>query len=82
MLGQLVEIEFKIAGEFFGVEDEFSIGTRGDCNIGGEGDGSGHDESVVVIGVFANQVDAAGRAENSGLIAEALLEVLPQLRVH
>ncbi len=75
---QVVEIEFKIAGELFRVNDEFSVVAHGDCNIGREGNGGGHDESVVVVGVFANQVDAAGGAEDSGVIAESLLEVLPE----
>ena len=67
----MVEIEFKIAGELFRVNDEFSVVAHGDCNIGREGNGRGHDESVVVVGVFANQVDAAGGAEDSGVIAES-----------
>ena len=45
-------------------------GRGGDCYIGREANGGGHDEAVVVVGVFADQVDAAGRAEDSRLIAE------------
>ena len=76
LLGQVVKVELEIAGEFFRVDRSAFDRARGDCDIGGESDGGGHDETVVVVGVFADQVDAAGRTEDSGTIAEALLETM------
>ena len=72
--GKVVEIKFKVAGEFFRVDHELAIGSRGDRDIGRESDSGGHDEAVVVVGVFADQVDASGRAEDAGALAEELFE--------
>ena len=49
---------------------QFTIRASGDCYIGGETDGGGHDEAVIVIGVFADQIDASGSTEDSGATAE------------
>jgi hypothetical protein len=68
--GQVVKIKLEIAGEFFGVDDELTIWTRGDRYIGREPDSCRHDEAVVVIGVFADQVHASGCAKNPRTIAE------------
>jgi len=57
--GQGVGGEGALLGEVFGVEDDLAVGARGDGCERGEVDGCGHDESLGVVGVFADEVDAA-----------------------
>ena len=49
--------------EVDGVGEDAAVGARGDGDEGGEVDGGGHDEAVAVVGVLADEVDAAGRGE-------------------
>ena len=52
--------------EVDGVGDEAAVGAGGDGDEGGEVDGGGHDEAVAVVGVLADEVDAAGCGEELG----------------
>ena len=76
LLGQVVKIELEITGEFFRVDYKLPIRPRRNGHIRGEANGGRHDEAVVVIGVFSDQVDASGRAEDSRRNAEKFFEVL------
>ncbi len=49
--------------EVDGVGEEAAVGAGGDGDEGGEVDGGGHDEAAGVVGVLADEVDAAGGAE-------------------
>src|SRR5271165_262427 len=74
-----VEIEFEVAGEFFGVDGQLSIPPWGDGHIGREADRGGHDEPVAVVGMLTNQVDSAGRTIDSRATAVNFLKVVSQL---
>ena len=51
------------------------VTARGDGDLGGEADGAGQHETVVVVGVFADQVDAArGTDDVADLAAQVLLQ--------
>ncbi len=71
-------------GEFNGfvgeerVHSDFRIGARGAEDEGGLVDGHGADEAVVVVGVFADEVDAPGSANGEGgfLVGEEVGEFL------
>src|SRR6266567_4982057 len=76
LLGEMVEIEFKIAGKLFGMDHDLPVWPWGDRHIGRETDRRRHDEAVVVVGVFADKVDASGGAEDPGSIVEGSLEAL------
>src|SRR5258708_12664450 len=74
---QMVEIEFKLAGKFFGADHQFLVWAAGsDRDVSGETDGRRHYEAIVVVGVFADQVDASGSAEYPRVIPEELLKSL------
>src|SRR5271169_3908887 len=64
LFGQMIEIEFEIAGKFFGVDHQLAILPRSNRHIWRESNGRGHDEAVVVVGMFADQVDTARRMED------------------
>ena len=52
-----------------------NAGNGGGGGAGGEIDGAGQDEAVVVVGVFADEVDATGRGiYRAGSAIEVLLE--------
>ena len=57
----------------------FRSGRAGDCDVCREADGCRHDEAVVVVGVFADQIDAARRAEDSWLTSKSVLKVLGEI---
>jgi hypothetical protein len=78
LLGEVVEIEFKLAGKFFGVNHELPVWPWGDRDIGREADGRWHYEAIVVVGVLADQVDAPGCAKDPGVIAEEFLKTLSE----
>src|SRR5579859_7058 len=52
-----IEIKRNLVAELFGINDEFAIVPRRDGHPTIESNGGGHDEPVVVIGVFADQID-------------------------
>jgi len=52
------------------MEDELTIGTRAGGGEAGEIDRRRHNESVVVVGVLANKIDAARGAEKFRRTAE------------
>ena len=61
--------------EVDGVGEEAAVGARGDGDEGGEVDGGGHDEAAGVVGVLADEVDAAGGAEEArGCGVEGVVE--------
>src|ERR1700686_5881083 len=76
LFGQVVEIKLEVDGKFFRAHYELAIRPLGDCHICRKTDGGGHYETVVVVGVFADQVDATGSAEHPGMITEEFLKVL------
>ncbi len=53
--------------EVDGVGEEAAVGARGDGDEGGEVDGGRHDEAAGVVGVLADEVDAAGCGVDGGL---------------
>ncbi len=65
--GQGGSVKGLFFAEVLGVEDDLAVGARRDGGQGGEVDGHGHDKALGVIGVFADQVDAAGRDKDRGL---------------
>jgi hypothetical protein len=60
------------------VNNKFAVWSRGDRHIGRESQGGRHDEAVVVVGVFANEVYTAWCAEYPGPLIESLLELLAE----
>lgn len=60
--------------EIFGVDGEFLIVARRNCHPAIEIDGCGQDEATVVIGVFADEIGAAGRAKDKRLCLKAVAE--------
>jgi hypothetical protein len=58
------------------MNDKLIVFARRCRNPAGELYGCRHDEAVVVVGMFAYQVDASGRTEDSRAIAESPFEVL------
>jgi hypothetical protein len=52
------------------VNHKFPIGTLRDGDIGREAYGCGHHKTIVIVGVFANEIDAARRAEDPWALAE------------
>ena len=69
--GQGCRLEAPLFAEIFGVEDDLAVGARRDGGQGGEVDGRGHDETFGVIGMLADQIDAAGRRQDGWLGVEA-----------
>ena len=74
LLGKVGEIELEITGKFFGVDEQFSVRPRCNRHVGGEPDGGGHDKAIIVVGVLADQIDAARGAEDLGRVPEEFLE--------
>ena len=62
-----------LVAEVNGVREEAAVGAGGDGDEGGEVDGGGHDEAAGVVGVLADEVDAAGCAVEGGRGVEGLL---------
>src|SRR5689334_6949454 len=62
---RLVEIKLDLVVEAIRFDLQLAIVARPDRGEDGEVDGRRHDEAVVVIGVFADQIDAPGRAKLS-----------------
>jgi hypothetical protein len=58
--------------EVNGVGEDAAVGAVGDGDDGGEVDGRGHDEAVRVVGVLADEVDAARGQKYRGVGAEPL----------
>ena len=63
---QLVDGAVNALVEVDGVGEEAAVGARRDGDEGGEVDGGGHDEAAGVVGVLADEVDAAGCAVEGG----------------
>jgi hypothetical protein len=74
--GQVIQIELKLFGKLFRSNYQFAIRARRNGHTGGETDGTGHYEAVVVIGVFAQQIDSARGAEDSRRRPKCLLKML------
>jgi hypothetical protein len=55
---RVVEIEFDVVVEMRGSNVQFAIFARGYCGVGRDVDGRGHDETRVVVGVLADEIDA------------------------
>src|SRR5258707_1166935 len=64
LLGQVVKIKFKITREFLGVDDELAVRPRGNSYVNRKTDCRRHNEAVVIVGVFTNQVDASRSTED------------------
>src|SRR4029077_2308095 len=75
LFGQMIEIKLEVAGKFAGLDHQLAIPTRGDRHVGQEANGGGHNVAVVIVGVFADQVNASGSAEDPGLSSEGFFEV-------
>ena len=71
-----VEIEFAGLVHEQGIDADRAIVARSGGDEGGEIERRRHDESVVVVGVLADQVDPAGRAAHPGHSPEAHAELL------
>src|SRR5271155_1604727 len=57
----MVEIELNLIGVVFGTNNEFPVGARRNRDTGAKPDGCRHDETIVVVRVFADQVDSSRR---------------------
>ena len=79
LLRKPVEVELEITRKFLRVNYQLPIWPRSNCYIRREGNCGRHDKAIVIVGVFANQIDASGRAENSRAMAEKFFEVLGEL---
>ena len=77
-----VKIGFGGIGNVFRIDDELSILTRSDGDPAGEVNRHRHYESLVVVGMLADQVDAAGRAIDAGNTAEAFAKGSLQVALH
>jgi hypothetical protein len=73
---QTIDIELEISGELVGLDQQLAVRPRGNRDQAGKLNCGGHDETFVVIGMLADQIHAAGRAENPGHIPEAPLKLL------
>src|SRR5687768_18478774 len=62
---RLVQIKLDLLVEVFRSNSELSIFARPNTCEHGEIDRGGHDKAVVVVGVFADQVDTSGRAKST-----------------
>src|SRR5262245_2416013 len=56
------KIELDAFGEILGIDRELAVIARRQGDPGRKADRGGHDESVIVVGVLADQVDASGGA--------------------
>jgi hypothetical protein len=74
----MVYLKGKLSGKVFGTNHQPAIGTRSRSHERGKTDGSRHYETVVIVGMLADQVDPAGCAKYCGLGAENFREFLRQ----
>jgi hypothetical protein len=76
----VVEIKFNLLGIIYGINHELPIRAWPKCKFCIETDGGWHDESIVVIGVLADQIDASRSLVNtwrcSKTLDESLCEVM------
>src|SRR5262245_50821686 len=63
------QIELDAFGEILGIDRELAVVARRQGDPGRKADRDGHNETVIVVGVFADQVDASGGAINAGVTA-------------
>src|SRR5215475_3664745 len=63
------KIELDAFGEILGIDRELAVIARRQGDPGRKADRGGHDESVIVVGVLADQVDAPGGAINARVTA-------------
>jgi hypothetical protein len=73
--GEMIDIEFEISGKLVGLNQQLAVRAARNRDQARKLNRGGHDETFVVIGMLADQVHAAGRAENSGRIPKALLKL-------
>jgi hypothetical protein len=62
----MIEIELDLLGVIFGMDYELPIVAWRNRGLGIETDRRGHDEAIVVIGVFADQIDSSRSLVNAG----------------
>ena len=76
LVGKVLLIEAKLLIVFFvnGISAHLVGTVEADAGIHARVDGAREDEAAVVVGVFANQVDASGRSVDNAFVSKALLE--------
>ncbi len=83
LFGQVIDIKFEVAGKFLRVDQKLAVRPLGDGKICRKPESRWHDEPVVVVRMFADQVDASRGAKDRGALAEQFLEMLGEgERVH
>src|SRR5262245_18201892 len=73
------QIELYAFGEIFGIDRELAVIARRQGDPGRKADRGWHDKTVIVVGVFADQVDAPGGAINARVTAIRPHEFLFQI---
>ena len=75
-----VEVEFGDPLKAFRGDGEQPVVARRDGDVGRQVDGRRHNKAIVIIGVFADEVDAPRRAKNARLGAEGNPEFLSEFQ--
>src|SRR6266478_6937712 len=76
----VVQVDLGALGEILGMHQQLPIIARGDGNPHIEFNRDRHNEALVVVGMFANQIDASRRPKHASVRAVALAKAAPQLR--
>src|SRR6266404_1700564 len=76
----VVEVDLGALGEILGMHQQLAIIARGDGNPHIEFNRDWHNEALVVVGMFANQIDASRRPKHASVRAVALAKAAPELR--
>ena len=72
---QTIRVELEMFGKFLRMNQQFPIGPFRDGYMGGKAHGCGHHKAIVIVGVFADKIDAAWGAEDPWALPEQLFEV-------
>ena len=65
LLRKIVEIEFETPGKLLRLQYELAISARRNSSVRRKADCGRHHEAIVVVGVFADEVDASGGSKDA-----------------
>jgi hypothetical protein len=71
---KLVQVKLVVSRKFLGVNLEHAIWARRDGDVCREADSGGHHETIVVVCVFPDQVDASWSAKDTRGTAKKFVE--------
>jgi len=74
LAGRGSKVHFSGFAEVFGVNADGGVAARGDGGPAVEVNGGGENETLVVVGVFTNEIDATGSAEEASLLLEVTVK--------